>query len=489
MAEIKEPVENIDVALTNLPFAFVFTGQVAQYPKMGRVLLQANNGFLHVIQKLGSILQSLPASVAPTWTLEQTILDTLDVSQVNHLTHVVGHSSREIAAAYAAGLINAKEAIFAAYIHAADIMIEKLKEKRLLAKKLVTGGCAYYSHLIAEHAEIEETRLIEERRQNLLCRPALLSTGAITWRSLQFSNAPTKLVESSKFHLIELGPHPALMSPIQQLLDAEISISKLTGGHYKHGHSLDWARVNQLPKDSQAVCQSILSYPQDYSTSTLWSEPCPRVELRNPRLRKQPKTFDARLLHEQAANQIAPLTGDAHYVIITRKSVAGLRAAGFSCIPLGKQILLAVREIQQKLMDAHNVLIVVKSSLGLADALQKSLQKSSDAAQVKITKIANLASEIIKPETIVISRLEIESEFLAAISLEENPIEKIPLSSTAGFVDVEMKAVSLNAKDIYITSGQIKTLNTTSALEFSGIVTAVGASVDHVQVGDFIGLR
>lgn len=54
----------------------------------------------------------------------------------------------------------------------------------------------------------------------------------------------------------------------------------------------------------------------------------------------------------------------------------------------------------------------------------------------------------------------------------------------AGFVDVDLKAVSLNAKDIYAMSGRVETRTATTALDFSGIVSAVGPDVTHVQPGD-----
>ena len=40
----------------------------------------------------------------------------------------------------------------------------------------------------------------------------------------------------------------------------------------------------------------------------------------------------------------------------------------------------------------------------------------------------------------------------------------------AGFVDVDVKALSLNAKDIYVLSGKVETKGGTSAILFSGIV-------------------
>ncbi|OTA60261.1 polyketide synthase-like protein [Hypoxylon sp. EC38] len=124
-----------------LPFAFVFTGQGAQYACMAKDLLLHNDIFSAIIQELDNVLQALPLEHAPTWTLRQTILDPPDTSRVAEATHsqplctaiqiglveilkswgvcasaVVGHSSGEIAAAYVAGFLSRSEAIIVAYM-------------------------------------------------------------------------------------------------------------------------------------------------------------------------------------------------------------------------------------------------------------------------------------------------------------------------------------------------------------------------------------
>ncbi|KAI1355392.1 polyketide synthase-like protein [Xylaria sp. FL0043] len=54
----------------------------------------------------------------------------------------------------------------------------------------------------------------------------------------------------------------------------------------------------------------------------------------------------------------------------------------------------------------------------------------------------------------------------------------------SGFIDVQIKAVSLNAKDIYTMSGHVETKTGTAAIEFGGVVTAVGPGVTNINVGD-----
>jgi acyl transferase domain-containing protein len=118
----------------------VFTGQGAQWPQMGRELLQDPNYtiFQQSIQSLDKYLQA--STFRPEWSIEEELLKGLKTSRLNTaefsqplctaiqislvktLTSigvvpaaVVGHSSGELAAAYASGAITAKEAIVGAF--------------------------------------------------------------------------------------------------------------------------------------------------------------------------------------------------------------------------------------------------------------------------------------------------------------------------------------------------------------------------------------
>ncbi|KIA75874.1 polyketide synthase [Aspergillus ustus] len=117
---------------------FVFTGQGAQWPAMGKELIETFDIFRTSIQRLDQALQKL--SSPPTWTLEgllctesnreqldraelaQPLCCALQIGLVDLLLHwgiapssVIGHSSGEIAAAYAARGLTAEAAIMVAY--------------------------------------------------------------------------------------------------------------------------------------------------------------------------------------------------------------------------------------------------------------------------------------------------------------------------------------------------------------------------------------
>lgn len=118
--------------------AFIFTGQGAQWPQMGKDLLETSPEFLQDIREMDNVLQGL--DTPPDWTLEEELLKPSDISLisvaeiaqpvstafqvalVNHLARwnilpsaAIGHSSGEIAAAYAAGALGMRDAIILAY--------------------------------------------------------------------------------------------------------------------------------------------------------------------------------------------------------------------------------------------------------------------------------------------------------------------------------------------------------------------------------------
>lgn len=119
-------------------FLGIFTGQGAQWPTMGRELILYSRAFSETIKRLESALTGIPD--APEWILSDELLadsktsrvhealisqplcTAVQIGLVNLLQHasitfdaVVGHSSGEIAAAYAAGFLTEVDAIRISY--------------------------------------------------------------------------------------------------------------------------------------------------------------------------------------------------------------------------------------------------------------------------------------------------------------------------------------------------------------------------------------
>ncbi|KAI1371141.1 putative polyketide synthase [Hypoxylon crocopeplum] len=118
----------------------VFTGQGAQWPRMGYKLIETSPFAARRLQELDDCLQNLPKQDRPEWSLRDELSKASDVSRVMEGTFsqplctavqiilvdmlarvgisfdvVVGHSSGEIAAAYASGFLTAVDAVRIAY--------------------------------------------------------------------------------------------------------------------------------------------------------------------------------------------------------------------------------------------------------------------------------------------------------------------------------------------------------------------------------------
>ncbi|KAF9632941.1 hypothetical protein BFW01_g3804 [Lasiodiplodia theobromae] len=119
----------------------IFTGQGAQWAAMGRGLVLASKAASQTLAELEQALAELPESERPEWSLREQLLAPAETSRVREAAlsqplctavqvllvdllyacgisfeAVVGHSSGEIGAAYAAGFLSARDAIRIAYL-------------------------------------------------------------------------------------------------------------------------------------------------------------------------------------------------------------------------------------------------------------------------------------------------------------------------------------------------------------------------------------
>ncbi|OQE20435.1 hypothetical protein PENSTE_c013G03650 [Penicillium steckii] len=219
LKNIKTPLEKeddlgvrVDQRVTRPRILGVFTGQGAQWPTMGRELLKNSLEARKIIERLQSSLATLPdppswslademmadpassrlaeASIAqPLCTAVQVIL--VNLLQLAGITFnvVVGHSSGEIGAAYAAEMITAEEAIRIAYY-------------RGVHAKLAKGPNGEKGAMLAAGMSYEEAcDFCEEHFPNRLDVAASNAPGSVTLSGNEdaANEAKTLLDEQGKF--------------------------------------------------------------------------------------------------------------------------------------------------------------------------------------------------------------------------------------------------------------------------------------------------
>ncbi|KAL4880320.1 hypothetical protein BJY04DRAFT_219314 [Aspergillus karnatakaensis] len=156
----KEPVSGalFDIALAECESppetTFVFTGQGAQWPKMGKALMESFERFRESIRLLDDALRTVGRP--PSWNIEDILCSSTSADTLNKAEYaqplccavqiglvdlladwgitpasVIGHSSGEISAAYAAGAITAASAIKIAY-HRGQVL-QKVRRRGAMA--------------------------------------------------------------------------------------------------------------------------------------------------------------------------------------------------------------------------------------------------------------------------------------------------------------------------------------------------------------------
>jgi acyl transferase domain-containing protein len=272
--QASDPVISSDIVK---PLNFIFTGQGAQWCGMAKTLMQYTV-FSNCIRRLDHCLHQLPEDLACAWSLEALILatdevysfDAADISQplctaiqiaiVDLLLEwnitpksVVGHSSGEIAAAYAAEFLTAEQAMLSAYVRgyvttrisrsgamaavglsdaeteslirefdmehsvavacinspesttisgdapAIDTIVERLKDRSIFARTLKTGGRAYHSFHMKEVGRLYEDLLnrtwsspkVSKKTTGPSARPSMISsvTGNIITEAEAFATS------------------------------------------------------------------------------------------------------------------------------------------------------------------------------------------------------------------------------------------------------------------------------------------------------------
>ena len=170
---------------------FVFTGQGAQWFAMGRQLIEGNYFFRQTLERCDEILQRLPNK--PDWSCVTELLKSKEKSCVNQFamssplccciqlaivdllrqwgiepTATIGHSSGEIPAAYAAGILGFEDALVSAYQRGYVLDLE------------VEGKCTVPGAMIAVGISEEDAALELAPYEGRACVAAVNSYSSLT---------------------------------------------------------------------------------------------------------------------------------------------------------------------------------------------------------------------------------------------------------------------------------------------------------------------
>ena len=197
-------------------------------------------------------------------------------------------------------------------------LVSDLQKQSIFSRKLKTNGIAYHSYHMSTLGGEYERLLRTIPNQSLHEAPIRMfssvtgqlvtadttRTSAYWRRNLEspvlFSSAITALLSSQAYHLVEIGPHPALKLPIreiqQSLVLAEhlvtysstltrgenciVSMLRLAGSLFLHGYDINFGIINSTestlegatqPKVKGRTLHSLPNYSWDYGLP-LWHE-------------------------------------------------------------------------------------------------------------------------------------------------------------------------------------------------------------------------
>ena len=265
----------------------VFTGQGAQWPQMGRDLMDSNMVFLGCIRSLDRHLQKV-SEHSPEWTIEAELRKTGKKSRV-HLAEfsqplctaiqialvdtlaalgvlphaVVGHSSGEIAGAYAAGALTAEEAIICALHRGAVTNLQKRSGAMAAVgmswketERYLDGNVA----IACDNSPKSVTISGDVNAVEAVIADIRVSQPDMVTRKLQVDKA------YHSYHMVEIGAHyhSLLENSIKEKAPRKLFFSSVSGRLWDQGITLSskyWQQNLESPVLFRAALSSILEHP------------------------------------------------------------------------------------------------------------------------------------------------------------------------------------------------------------------------------------
>lgn len=251
---------------------FVFTGQGAQWAMMGSKLMVYYPSFLESIRILDRSLGGLPD--CPDWTLEDVLLEGEENSRINEAEFsqplctaiqiaivqllelwgirpvvTVGHSSGEIAAAFAAGLITATEAIIVAYYRgkavcdinvdgammAVGVGVEEVEPYIKDMSGKVVVACHNSPASITLSGDANAIAIVKTRLDAQKIFVRYVKTGGRAYHSHHMKLVAARYMELLRVARVGLNldpPHPLGVTMVSSVTNSKINSEIFNGDHY-----------------------------------------------------------------------------------------------------------------------------------------------------------------------------------------------------------------------------------------------------------------
>ncbi|KAI1339726.1 hypothetical protein F5Y15DRAFT_423599 [Xylariaceae sp. FL0016] len=268
------PKANKVPAAATPTIGFIFTGQGAQWPRMGLSLIDEFPSCLATIRRLDKYIDEIDEGLGRSWSIEevlrqdpkesiihqaeisQPLVTALQIMMVNLLSQwnvkaraVIGHSSGEIAASYAAGLLTEQEAMIVAYLR--GHVIAENKAKGLMMA--VGGSLSTIQPLVDEYDgaikiachNSPESYTLSGDAESILKLKVVLEEAKIFSRVLQTNNNAyhsdhMKALGAAYEHSLDtLMPRKSAIKSLKEVAKTKTSLPIFFSSLY--GHAAPWS--------------------------------------------------------------------------------------------------------------------------------------------------------------------------------------------------------------------------------------------------------
>ncbi|EHL02619.1 putative Lovastatin nonaketide synthase [Glarea lozoyensis 74030] len=492
---------------SRLPIALVFTGQGAQWPRMGYELLSAFPVFRQTIEKLDDYLARLPQP--PAWSILSTLSADSNDSQISKASHsqtvctalqialvvilkdwnivpeaVIGHSSGEISAAFAAGYLTATEAIAIAYY------------RGLVVTRLPPTGAMAATAIIAS-----ASGSVPRLRGKV---PVTIGTAEISAAAFKdVGQCCTIFADSETVGFGTININAELRNPTGHVL-ATVGDVRAVAYNESGRCAFRLGSPSAVPRSDIEPAHSRYFEGLRISLASVTHDKIPygsivisTIELEDPVLE---------LAVADDIERIKVVTDNASILVwVTGGGLFEAAKPSFSLVGgLARSLMLEQPSLKMYTVDLDTMdADFTSSSQNIVNVLRQAVFSSRPEFEYLQHKGALYSSRFVPEESMNKRFRRGQNGETRSTKLKDAGNCQLNIGSAGqldslrfdqrapsdpllqpGFVEVQVKVVGMNAKDFYAFHGKVDTKLSTCSCEFSGTVTRVASRGSKFQVGD-----